>query len=97
MQDENLSLLDTVGPSMALAPSKTNKNTYSSATRMLVYDAVVQLVPTVNIPNLLSSWPRRLGIEMADAPQQHCVELMARELGIIPSLQAAEIAMNTPN
>ena len=99
LQHKKLDLLDTVGELKAdpsLNISKRDKKTYLSTTRMLIYDAVVQQVPTTNIPSLVCYWSQKMGMQLADIPQQHSVELMARELGTISSLQAAEVAMRTP-
>ena len=63
----------------------------------MVYDAVMQRVPTANIPPLLGSWSRRMDMELSDIPSPTTVELMERELGVIASVQAAELAMTTSN
>jgi hypothetical protein len=76
---------------------KRDKKTYSSSTRMMVYDAVVQQAPTVNVTPLLEKLTWRIGLTITDIPKRHSVEQMARELGVISTIQAAEIAMETDN
>ena len=76
---------------------KRDKKTYSSSTRMMVYDAVVQQAPTVNVTPLLEKLTWRIGLTITDIPKRHSVEQMAHELGVISTIQAAEIAMETDN
>ncbi|CAB4066308.1 unnamed protein product [Lepeophtheirus salmonis] len=62
--------------------------TYSTNMRMKVYHCVVYEVPTPNTEVLLKSL---LGTEDdINTPKKSCVEMMARELGNISSLQSAE-------
>ena len=54
LQDDKLVLLDTVEELKAdlkLMPSKQDK-TYSCSTRMMVYDAMLQQLPTLTVPVL---------------------------------------------
>ena len=70
-----------------------DKKTYNSATRMMVYDALMNNVPTQNIPNLIESHCRRTGQKMTTVPQRTTVENMARELDIISDLKTADMVM----
>ena len=63
----------------------------------MVYEALIQQVPTVNIPLLLEKLSLRLGVKLSDIPKRNSVEQMARELGVISTIQVAEIAMETNN
>lgn len=58
---------------------------------------MVQQVPTLNIPLLLEKFSLRFGVKMTNIPKRHSVEQMARKLGVISTLQAAEVAMETDN
>lgn len=71
------------------ACNKSGK-TYPSSTRLLVYDAIVNQVPTASIPKLLLQFSRRFGCSMSEVPHRSTVEMMARELGVLAELQAAE-------
>ncbi|KAG1655884.1 Protein bric-a-brac 2 [Nymphon striatum] len=72
---------------------RENKKKFPLMTRAFVYDALVNQVPTRNIPVLLKlSASRFSGIELAtnDIPHRTTVEQMARELGIICDIQSVE-------
>ena len=65
--------------------------------RMMVYNAVVNQVPTKNIPSLIQSQADRTGEKLSAVPQRFAVEQMARELDIIADLKVAEMTMKTEN
>ena len=75
----------------------SGKKQYSMETRVMVYDAVINQVPTLNIPALMLSFSRRLGVPMDHVPHRTTVEQMARELGIISQLQCAEALVGNNN
>ena len=88
--EEQVEELSAPGTSMGL---KENLKTYSGNTRMIVFDHIVNKVPTANIPVLLRQNLRRSSAVMdeTDVPQRCTVELMARELGAISELQVAVV------
>ena len=67
--------------------------TYSQDMRMLVYDSIVNHVPTRNIPNLIRQFAKRSGMDAEHVPHRNTVELMARELGVVSDFQVAELLM----
>lgn len=77
--------------------SKRDKKTYSTNVRMMVYSYIVNQVPMKSIPILLQQNGQFFGVDITDIPHRNTVEEMARELGIVCELQAAEIASSTPN
>ena len=78
LQDENCVLLDkTDDMSSNVVTTKRGGKTYSSSTRMMVYDALVEQIPTQNISPLLKKVASRMGVEMKDFPKGHSVEQMA--------------------
>ena len=60
---------------------------------MMVYDAIVDQVPTVNIHHMIEQFTWRCDITLTDVPHRSTVESMTRELGSISHLQAAEAIM----
>ena len=74
---------------------KENGKTYSPDMRIMVYDAIVNQVPTQNIPLLIQSHANRTGENLDSIPHRTTVEQIARELGIIADLQTSEMAMKT--
>ena len=70
--------------------TKLNGKTYSPEMRMKVYDAIVAGVPTKNIPSLIAKFAHRSGKTLKNVTHRSTVEAMARELGAISDLQAAE-------
>ena len=75
-------LIDTLESSSSQS-AKMDKKTYSSTTRMFIYDCIVNNTPTANIPVLISQFHKQIGREMDAVPQRSTVELMARELGAV--------------
>lgn len=70
-------------------------NRYSSNIRGLVYDMLMCHVPTRFVPILLQKLSDHLGLSFNSIPCRSSVEQMARELGVIAELQAAQTAMVT--
>ena len=98
LQDENLTLKDTTESTVnGNCSFQKEGKTYSEETRMFVYDAVVNNVPTGNIPKLLKQFGKRAGIEIGDVPHRNTVELMARELGVVSDLMSAEVLIEHEN
>ena len=88
----------TYGESTAAATSFSKKGKrYSDDMRMYVYDAIVNQVPTRNIPILLAKFTQRAGIEVDSVPHRNTVEMMARELGAISDIQVAKVLMHQDN
>ena len=88
----------THGESTTAATSFSKKGKrYSDDMRMFVYDAIVNQVPTRNIPILLTKFAQRAAIEVDSVPHRNTVEMMARELGAISDIQVAEVLMHQDN
>ena len=79
----------------SVVETKKDGKTYSVATRMKVFDALVNQVPTENIPKLMDKFAKRSGEKLTDVPNRSTVGQMARELGVIVDLQSSEIAIKT--
>ena len=77
--------------------NKTDGKAYCPDIRMMVYDAIVDQVPTVNIPRMIEQFTRRCDITLTDVPHRSTVESMTRKLGLISDLQAAEAIMANKN
>jgi len=77
--------------------TKKDEKTCSLDMRQMVYDSIINQVPTKNIPVLIRSFAMRFGVKISDVPHRNTVEQMARELGVITDLQTAEVAMTTEN
>ena len=84
---------DAMSENQLLAKSKR----YFSTVRLLVYDALMNQVPTVNVPTVLERFCMRLGYPINESSHRSTVEQMAREMGIIAQLQTAEEIMNNRN
>ena len=74
-----------------------DEKTYNTQKRMMVYDSIVNQVPTQNIPSVIESHSRRTGQTMSRVPNRTTCENMARELDVIADLKAAEMVMKTPD
>ena len=74
-------------------PLQKEGKPFSLETRMLVYDAIVNRVSSRNIPILLHKFAKRSGLKIDSVPHRTTVEVMARELGVVSDLQAAELLM----
>ncbi|XP_047138521.2 uncharacterized protein LOC124814655 [Hydra vulgaris] len=68
--------------------------TYLLHMRMIIYNMLICNVPTGNIPFLIQKIGQCMGFIFSDIPHRNSIEQMARELGSISSLQAAEWAIN---
>jgi len=68
---------------------KTDEKSYSCTTRLMVFDHIVNNVPTANIPTLILQSHSRTGVKAEKIPQKTTVGLMARELWALSELQAA--------
>ena len=69
---------------------KSDMKSYSSQTRMLVFDYITLHVPTARIPLVLEQSLLHLEKKSENIPNRTTVELMARELGSIADYQCAE-------
>jgi len=76
---------------------KTNEKTYSCMTQMMVFDHIVNNVPTINIPRLILQSQSRAGLKADKIPQRTAVEMMARELGAIAEMQTATTILRSDN
>ncbi|XP_047126932.1 uncharacterized protein LOC124808016 [Hydra vulgaris] len=81
---------------IASVTSGDNK-AYSIQTRMIIYSMLLCNVPTGNIPILLKKIAQYFGVGLLHIPQCITVEQMARELGCISDMQAAEWAISNTN
>ena len=70
------------------------EKTYSLQMRMIIYNMLICNVSTVNIPILIQKIGQCMNFTFSDIPHRNSVEQMARELGSISSLLAAEWAIN---
>ena len=73
-------------------PTK-GKRAYCSDMRMVVYQAVMNQVPTANIQPFLKAICNRYKLPVDDVPSRSSVERMTRELGCISEMQAAEFIL----
>ena len=64
-----------------------DKKTYGVPMRMLVYDSVINQVPTENIPALIESHAKRRSEVLSSVPHRNTVEQMAHELDTIADLK----------
>ncbi|XP_065648591.1 uncharacterized protein LOC136077987 [Hydra vulgaris] len=74
-----------------------DEKTYSLQIRMIIYNMLLCNVPTGNIPYLMRKIGLYMGVIVNNIPHRSTVEQMARELGSISDLQAAEWAMHNNN
>ena len=51
------------------------------------------LMLTYNVSQLMKKFSTRMGVQLDVVSKRHSVEQMARELGVISSLHAAEVKM----
>ncbi len=81
------------------SPFVKDDNRFNQTTRLFVYDAIVNQVPTQNIPTLLEKIAIRSGlkIDKSAIPHRNTIEMMARELGAVSDLQVAETLMTENN
>ena len=63
---------------------------YSSTTRLLVYDAIINNVATSNMPHLIKKFSNRLDAPLERIPSRSSIENMVLEMGVISGLQTAE-------
>ena len=64
---------------------------------MMAYDAIINQIPTLNIPLLMQSLSRRLGTALDHVPHCTTVEQMAKEFGVIFHLQFTEALLASSN
>eukprot|EP00794_Sanderia_malayensis_P017193 gene17193-18925_t len=77
--------------------SMKGKKSYSTSARLLVCDALVNQVPTANIPVLIERFSLRLGCEVKEVPHTTTVEQIARELGVYAQLQTSSEILKSRN
>ena len=97
LQYEKTCLEDTFNDEQPQSASKKEGKRYPTDMRMSVYEAVVNNVPTKNIPNMISGMAKRMGVTNSDVPQRSTIEMMCRELGAIADFQAAEYMLQQKN
>ena len=56
---------------------------FDSDMRRIVYDGIVNQVPTRNIPVIISRFATHFSIQVDSIPHRSTVEMMAREIGVI--------------
>ena len=61
---------------------------------LVVFDALINQVPTKNIPHLIGKFAGRFGVSIGSIPHRSNVEATARELGVIADVQTAEALLN---
>ena len=60
----------------------------------IVYDGIVNQVPTANIPVIISRFATHFSIQVDSILHMSTVEIMAREIGVIADLRAAEALLS---
>lgn len=75
--------------------TKSDQKSYSADMRMMVFDALVNQVPTNCVPKLIENFARRCKVKLEAIPHRSTVESMARELGVISEYQAAEALLSS--
>lgn len=90
LQCDNMWLQDAVNDRQRDSKFKKEEKQYPTEMRMLVYEAIVNNLPTKNIPTLISQFAKRTGVDIGDVPHRSTVEMMCRELGTISDFQVAE-------
>nr|KAI8760860.1 hypothetical protein BgiMline_008013 [Biomphalaria glabrata] len=66
--------------------AKKDKKTYSSAMRLLVYEAIDSEVSTGYIPTIIANYAKLMGITAGSIPQRSSAEEMERELATFPEM-----------
>ena len=103
LEDANQSLQTRVEASesdtasLIAAIFQSDSRTYSVPTRLMVYDLVMNQVPTHNIPSVLDQVIKRTGAKLDRIPHRNTVEMMVRKMGVITELQTAEELMRNSN
>uniref|UniRef100_A0A8C7YFM4 Uncharacterized protein n=1 Tax=Oryzias sinensis TaxID=183150 RepID=A0A8C7YFM4_9TELE len=62
--------------------------------RMVVYDNILNNVPTSSIPILIQKLAQRAGFTLDTVPNKSTVEQMIRELGVVSDFQVAEFLLS---
>ena len=73
--------------------TKLDKKAYNSQMRMMVYEAIVNQVPTENIHPLIKNFALRFGISLSSVPSRSTIETMVRELGVLSDYQSCSIML----
>ena len=63
----------------------------------MVYDLVMNHVPTHNVASILEQVITRTGAKLDRIPHRNTVEMMVREMGVVTELQTAEELMKNSN
>ena len=96
LENENIELKEQQSNPTMSHLQKEGKS-YPVDLRMLIYDAIVNGVPTNNISKLLAQFGKRCGIEFGNIPHRSTIEYMTRELGVVSNFQAADLLMTNEN
>lgn len=92
LENEKCSLEDKVEEMEdSVLVTKSDQKSCSSNMRLMVFDAIINQVPTSSVPKLIENFAHRLNVTLEAIPSRSTVESMARELGIISDYQAAEV------
>ena len=75
--------------------TKSDQKSNLSNMRMMVFDAIVNQVPTSSVPKLIENFARRCNVTLEAIPHRSTVESMARELGVKSDYQAAEALISS--
>ena len=97
LQNEKLELQEKLEELQQNHETNTMKDgkTYGISMRMTVYDAIINNVPTANIPQIINSSANRRGEILTSVPHRSSVEQMARELNVIADLKSADLLMKS--
>ncbi|XP_023819113.1 uncharacterized protein LOC105357363 isoform X2 [Oryzias latipes] len=96
LENENLILQDRI-------EALTNKpcqiferdgKIYPFDLRMVVYDHILNNVPTRSVPILIEKFAQRAGFTLDAVPHRATVEQMVRELGVVSDFQVAEFLLS---
>jgi len=79
LENETLCLKESITNEASVVEKKTKKDekTCSLDMRQMVYDSIINQVPTKNIPVLIRSFAMRFGVKISDVHHRNTVEQMA--------------------
>ena len=97
LQHELIELEDDLNERDDAVVTKRNGKSYATQLRLLVYVAITLQVPTQNIPRMLLLISQALERPLSSVPHRTTIESMARELGVLSKVQAAELMLKSHN
>ena len=96
LQTEKLSLEEMLLHYEEQNKKDTKKDNKSDSvdTRLMVYDILVNNIPTKNIPVVLKTCASRHGLSLSEVPARNTVEQMVHELGVYSDLICKEAILH---